>query len=373
MVQEYKWNWQKPEWPRFSYNKNGLAGIEAQFIKKFNSISREQSNFSDEDRYSIVIDGMLNEAIKTSEIEGEFLSRDSVRGSLLRALGLDTTRLNSSTPAENGIALMRVNLHRGFYSPLTHEILFDWHKLMMNGREDLDQIGAYRLFDDMQIGSNVIGDDTVYFQAPGANVLEREISLFIEWFNLTAPFGKSPMPAIERAGITHLYFVSIHPFEDGNGRISRALAEMALFQSMGEPIPLMISTEICSNRGLYYDMLGRNQKSMEIDSWLQYFGNVVVDSQNRTREMVDFILEKTKFYDSYDSHLNNRQAKVISRMLREGPESFKGGLSASNYKKIANTSSSTATKDLNELVELGALIKTGDLKSARYEIDFLFQ
>lgn len=192
---------------------------------------------------------------------------------------------------------------------------------------------------------------------------------FIAWFNKTAPTGGASVPALIRAGITHLYFVCIHPFEDGNGRIARALTEKALSQSLGVPLLITLSHTIQKNKKAYYDALGAASRSNEITAWLFYFSRVVLEAQNNTQLTIEFLIQKNKFYHVYEDRLNSRQEKVITRIFKAGLEGFEGGLSVDNYLRITGTSRATATRDLQDLVSKGALIKSGQLKSTRYTLN----
>ena len=189
---------------------------------------------------------------------------------------------------------------------------------------------------------------------------------FIAWFNGTTPGAKNPLPALTRAGVAHLYFECIHPFEDGNGRIGRALAEKSLAQSLGQPSLIALAYTIERKRKDYYAALERNNKENEITDWLKYFAGTVLEAQHNTLERVAFYIAKARFYEKLRGRLNERQEKVVALMFREGVDGFKGGLSAENYISITRTSRATATRDLQDLVEKGALTKTGELRHTRY-------
>lgn len=173
-------------------------------------------------------------------------------------------------------------------------------------------------------------------------------------------------PALTRAGIAHLWFVSIHPFEDGNGRVGRAIAEKALSECLGQPVLIALSQTIQNNKKSYYSMLEESNKDNQITEWLKYFSATILEAQDETQTLIDFVIEKASFFDKFRGQLNERQEKVVLRMFREGPKGFKGGLSAENYITISDTSRATATRDLQDLVKKGALRKTGELKSTRY-------
>jgi Fic family protein len=169
--------------------------------------------------------------------------------------------------------------------------------------------------------------------------------------------------------IAHLYFVCIHPFEDGNGRIGRALAEKSIAQYLGQPSLIALAYTIERKRNDYYSSLERNNKETEITSWLEYFANTVLEAQSNTIRRVEFYVAKAKFYEKYRGMLNERQEKVIARIFREGIDGFKGGLSAENYISITGTSRATATRDLQDLIENGAVTKTGELRHTRYHLN----
>jgi Fic family protein len=361
-----KWNWQQKDWPNFSYRKAPLETLEATFLRQSGLLAGTYKHISDEDKNVLTVDMMSNEALKTSEIEGEYLNRDSLRSSIRRHLGLDTDN-RKIPPAERGIASMMVDLYQYFAKPLTHETLFIWHQMVTSGRDDLKDVGCYRTHEDpMQVISGPIHKPKVHFEAPPSKIIPKEMKQFIEWFNKTSPPGIAPLPALTRAGMAHLYFVCVHPFEDGNGRIGRAIAEKILSESLGQPTLIALSHAMEADKKRYYDMLEYSNKANEITDWLVYFAETILNAQNYTQRMIDFLIEKTKLYDKVRGQLNERQEKTIARLFQEGPEGFEGGLSAENYIRITKTSRATATRDLQDLVEKGALIRTGDLKSTRY-------
>jgi Fic family protein len=218
----------------------------------------------------------------------------------------------------------------------------------------------------MQVVSGPIHKRTVHFEAPPSDAIPTEMQRFIAWFNDTAPKGACALPPLTRAGLAHLYFVCIHPFEDGNGRIGRALAEKSLAQNLGHPTLIALAYTIERKRKDYYSALEHNNKDLEVTDWLEYFARTVLEAQGNTIKRVDFYVAKAKFYERLRDRFNERQAKVISRMFKEGIDGFKGGLSAENYITIAQTSRATATRDLQDLVEKGAVIRTGERRHTRY-------
>jgi len=360
------WNWQEPDWPHFRYKSTKLDAVEAQFLHCSGFLLGVFQHITDDEKNLLTVDVITNEATKTSEIEGEYLNRDSIQSSIRRQFGLSVDN-RKIPPAEQGIAGMMVDLYQHFAKPLSHEILFHWHKMLMNGRYDLNDMGRYRTHEEpMQVISGRIDNPKVHFEAPPSHTVPSEMAQFITWFNDTAPDGKSPLPTLTRAAMAHLYFVSIHPFEDGNGRIARAIAEKALAQSQGTPTLISLSHAILQQKKNYYAILEQSNRSNEITQYLIYFCNTVLDAQNYTQRMLNFLVEKAKFYDRIKGQLNARQEKAIARVFREGLNGFKGGLSAEKYIGITGASRATATRDLHDLVEKKALTRTGEHRHTRY-------
>lgn len=364
-----KWNWQQSDWPHFTWNADALEELERQYLLKAGILMGALRHFNKEEKNLFTVELMTGEAVKTSEIEGEYLNRDSVQSSILRNLGMDTDNRRAK-PQERGIADMMTDLFVHAEKPLSQTTLFNWHKMITNGRLDLKDVGRYRTHQDpMQVVSGRLDKPHVHFEAPPSDKIDKEMEAFLQWWKNSSPDGASPLPPLTRSGIAHLYFECIHPFEDGNGRMGRALAEKSLAENLGQPTLIALSQLIERNRKDYYDALEKNNKSLEITDWLVYFAQTVLKAQDYSIKLVSFLIEKTKLYDRLRGKLNSRQEKVLARIFREGIEGFKDGLSAENYISITGTSRATATRDLQELVECKALTKTGVLKSTRYHLN----
>lgn len=363
-----KWNWQQEDWPNFKYDKGQLENLESCFLQETGILLGAFKHLNKEDKDALTINLMSNEALKTSEIEGEYLNRISVHSSIRQQFGLQTS-LQKVGPAEQGIAEMIVDVYRSFSESLTHIKLFSWHEMLTKGRSDLIDIGRYRTHEDpMQVVSGAIHAPKVHFEAPPSLRMTEEMEGFISWFNDTSPAGRTPLPPLTRASIAHLYFICIHPFEDGNGRIGRAISEKALAQSFGHPTLIALSYVIEKHRKAYYSALEKANQSNEITGWLVNFANTILEAQQYTQHYVEFLIGKTKLYDRLRGSLNERQEKVLARLFREGPEGFEGGLSAENYIRIAKTSRATATRDLQDLVTKEVLVRTGERKYTRYTL-----
>ncbi len=362
------WNWQQTDWPRFSWREDRLRQAEEQFLVRGGVILGAMSHLGHDAREHLSVEAMSEEAVSSSEIEGELLNRDSVLSSIRRALGLraDTRR---ASPAERGIAEMMVDLHRTSSQPLSNEQLWGWHERLMQGRRDIEEVGRYRTHDDpMQVVSGRFFEPTIHFEAPPSTRVPAEMDAFLAWYNASAPGGADPLPALTRAGVAHLHFESIHPFEDGNGRIGRAISEKALAQGLGGQALTALAATILVHRRGYYEMLEASNQHNDIENWLAWFAGIALEAQARTRARVDFLIDKAKLMASLRDRLNARQEKVLLRVLAEGPEGFRGGLSASNYQRIAGTSPATAGRDLADLVRKGALTRTGARRHARYHL-----
>ena len=206
--------------------------------------------------------------------------------------------------------------------------------------------------------------------APPFGTVPLEMQRFCAWFNATAPDGPTPLPALTRAGIAHLHFECIHPFEDGNGRVGRAIAEKALAQGTGQPTLTALSLTLLRHRARYYRELETANKTLDITPWLDWFADCVLEAQAHTLAWVEFIIAKTKLLDRLRDEINPRQQKALVRLLRAGPDGFEGGLSAGKYAAITGAPPATSRRDLAELVKLGALIRTGQLRGTRYWLPF---
>ncbi len=221
----------------------------------------------------------------------------------------------------------------------------------------------------MQVISGAMGKQKVHFEAPPSDAVPNEMEQFLQWFNESSPLGKHPIKKpIIRSAIAHLYFESIHPFEDGNGRLGRCISEKALSQYINRPILMSLSRGIEADKKAYYHHFEKAQKTNDITEWISYFVKTVLIAQEQTTQEVAFTLKKARFFDRYNKQLNERQLRAVQRMLEEGPKGFEGGMNASKYIGITKTSKATATRDLQDLVVKGIFIPTGGGRSTRYEL-----
>jgi Fic family protein len=363
------WNWRRKAWPTFTWDERGLARAEALFAEGAGVVVGASKHLNDAERDSLRIELMSHEAVDTSAIEGERLDRDSVQSSIRGQLGLGGDH-RRATPAEAGVAAMMVDLHGQVAAPLTEATLHSWHRLIMNGRTDLKDVGRYRSHaDPMRIVSGPLHAPRVHFEAPPLARVEREMAAFWAWLDRTDPKGATPLPPITRAGVAHPWFESLHPYEDGNGRIGRAISEKILAQGLAMPAITGIAGALLKHRKTYYAELERAHGELEITGWLKWFAAKALEAQGRTLRQVEFILAKSRLMERVRGDLNPRQEKALLRMFAAGPEGFIDGLSAANYMRITDAAPATATRDLAALAAMGALTRAGERKATRYHLN----
>ncbi|WP_421939931.1 DUF4172 domain-containing protein [Pedobacter sp.] len=363
------YNWEKKDWPNFSFSIEGIEQKLYQFTEMIGEVTGVLKSLPDSVREETKYELLISEAMKTSEIEGAFFSRQDVMSSVKNNLGLGEKMLFVRDKRASAITDLLIHVKYNFQDELSVAELWKWHEILFRDANGLN-IGCWREGSaPMQVVSGGIGMEEVHFEAPSSKKVPSEMKRFIIWFNDTAP-GKSReiVDPVIRAAIAHLYFESIHPFEDGNGRIGRALAEKALSQTLGRPVLLSLSKSIEANKSAYYNALKEAQQKNEISSWLSYFVTLTLNAQKEAQELIDFTLRKTIFFDHFRYNLNERQLKVVNRMFEAGPGGFEGGMTAKKYMVIAKTSKATATRDLQELIDLDVFNHIGESRAMKYDI-----
>lgn len=356
------WNWALPEWPDFDYDAGVLGKLEEHFIFKAGEAHGLFQILPTSDQHLIQIDSLAEEAVLTSAIEGDTLNSHSVQSSIRKHFGLSSD-FRKVSPAEKGISEMMIELILTWNQPLSHESLWRWHRMLCTGRHDIESIGRYRSHEaPMQIVSGPYHDPIIHFEAPPSVAVKREMDRYIAWFNATNHI----LPSLTHASIAHYYFESIHPFEDGNGRIGRAIVLKSIAQSLGHPTLLGLSHVIAKRKSEYYQRFEQVNTTCSITPWITYFAQVIIDAMEYTKNQIAFTMQQLFFFQAYQELLNERQSKALRRIFMEGSEGFKGGLSLENYLRITKTSRATGTRDLQELVSMKALYKTGQLKGTRY-------
>lgn len=302
-----------------------------------------------------VLHALTEDVLKSSEIEGEILDKEQVRSSIARRLGMDIGGLVATDRNVEGIVEMMLDATQNYAKPLTAERLFGWHAaLFPTGRSGMGHItvGAWRedATGPMQVVSGPIGRERVHYEAPAATRLDEEMAKFLDWFEAAAP------DPVLKAGIAHLWFVTIHPFDDGNGRIARAIADLTLARAEGTKQRFYsMSAQIRAERKAYYDMLETTQKGgLDITEWLLWFIGCLDRAFGGSETILTNVMSKARFWEKLATQpLNDRQRTMMNRLL----DGFEGKLTSSKWAKIAKTSPDTALRDINDLVERGILVK----------------
>jgi len=345
-----------PDWPDFSWNHEKLSGLLASVRHRQGRLIGRMEALGFPLTAEATLQNLTLDVLKSSEIEGEILDRDQVRSSIARRLGLDIGALAPADRHVEGIVDMMLDATQNYAQPLSADRLFGWHAALFPiGYSGMHKITIGQWRDDangpMQVVSGAIGKERVHFEAPAAKRLNNEIDLFLQWFN-----GKNDTDAVLKAGIAHLWFVTLHPFEDGNGRIARAIADMALARSEQGPQRFYsLSAQIRQERKAYYDTLEKAQKGgLDITLWLEWFLNCLDRAISSTEETLSGVIYKAQFWQVHkDVPFNDRQRLMLNKAL----DGFEGKLTSSKWAKIAQCSQDTALRDILELVERGVLVK----------------
>lgn len=364
-----KYNWELPDWPNFRFDITQIEGKLYDFSQEFGAVSGLLSVTDEHSHNEILVQTILVEALKTSEIENEYLSRQDVMSSIRNNLHLEDKEEAVADKKAEGIAKLMTDVRESYRKDLTEQKLWEWHSLLTFRQRRLI-IGNWRQGEEpMQVISGSIGKEKVHFEAPPSSKVPAEMEQFINWFNDTAPNGKREIQnAVIRSAIAHLYFESIHPFEDGNGRIGRAIAQKALSQTLKRPIILSLSEVIESDRKTYYDALKQGSKSNEITPWIIYFADIALTAQKKVKELTTFTIKKVKFFDKFKHKLNSRQEKALNKMFAAGKDGFTGGMTAKKYMSITGAPKATATRDLQALNELGVFPYLGEGRNVNYQV-----
>ncbi len=372
------WIWQQADWPGlqqgglpvFRYDLSLLTPMlrELHFLQ---GLLLGKMGVQDSDRAAL--DTLLANILTSSAIEGEKLNHSVVRSSLARKLGIEELQPTATTLQSDGLAAMVTDAIGNWQQPLTLERLLQWHAWLFPSDSSLVQRvqgGQLRGDEPMQVVSGRIDRPKVHFEAPPRQVLERELKCFIDWFNGSKDYVN--LDPLLRAGIAHFWFITIHPMEDGNGRLARLLTDLALAQAEHQSIRFYaMSVAILDRRSCYYDVLEQSQRGdTNITTWLSWFLDTLAASMRQVLADIEQTLQKTRFWQRVDqTQLSNEQVKVLNRLL-DGD--FSEGISNGQYSKVAKVSPATATRHLAQLVETGCLVKTqAGGRSTRYNVAIL--
>ena len=366
-----RWIWQQAEWPHFDESRLISPLLKASYWQGRLSGIAEQ--FSQTQRQEALAEVLVQDVINTSAIEGELLPVASVRSSVARRLGLDNLITNSGMTHE-GIVDITTNAIQHDTQPLTPQRLFAWHAALFPiGYSNLHQIraGQLRGEETMRVVSGAIGNEKVHFEAPPRQGLATALDEFLDWFNQPL----SEQSGFIRAGIAHLWFVTLHPFKDGNGRIARAITDMALKQSDQQSLRLYsMSMQIQRQRQEYYQILEDTQRgTLDITAWLDWFLHCLAAARFESEQLIQTgRLQKARFRQHHaETELNTRQRKILNRLLDAGREGFEGGMNTRKYAALTKVSKTTASRELTDLFAKGSLVKkSGGGRNTAYDINW---
>jgi Fic family protein len=358
---------QKDNWPEFTWNSNTFLDLLSEARNLQGRLIGKMETLGFDLRNEALLDTLTLDVLKSSEIEGEFLNPDQVRSSIARRLGMEIAGAIDSDRNVEGVVEMMLDATQKCFDPLTADRLFDWHAaLFPTGRSGMYKITVANWRKDttgpMQVVSGAMGKEKVHFQATDSDLLEKEMSRFIDWFNNTE------IDLVIKAAIAHLWFVTIHPFEDGNGRITRALTDMLLAQSdKSNQRFYSMSAQIRIERKQYYEILEKTQKGdLDITEWIVWFLNCLINALKSTDSVLTRVLFKAEFWKKHiETTINDRQRKLLNKLM----DGFDGKLTSSKWAKIAKCSKDSAVRDINDLIEKGILQKeAAGGRSTNYEL-----
>lgn len=369
------WVWQPNSWPSFTWHSSVIDEILLRLERK-QGLLLGKANVYQSDEQSLHT--ILSNIVSSSAIESESVNVFSLRSSLAKHMGLQNYDESAISLRSEGLAKLSLDTLQNAQQDLTLERLFTWHKLLFaeqaNTLYSTIRIGRLRGDEPMQVVSGRIDNPKVHFEAPPRDKLEAELQHFLAWFN---DESKALNPFL-RAGLCHFWFITLHPFDDGNGRITRALTDMVLAQGDKQAVRLYaVATAILKQRKTYYEVLESSQKwpsliddKIDVTTWLVWFLSCVEQSMDDALSQIDKVVSKAKFWRKYQElELSKEQRKVLNRLLDGGDKGFELGINASQYQKVAKVSKATATRHLSYLLEVGCLERLpGGGRSTRYQI-----
>ncbi len=371
-----RWIWQQDDYPNFTYDSKKLEAIIQKISIEQGYLIAIAETIDSDNIVQRQFEALMSEAINTAAIEGEILNRDSVKASIQRKLGLKSGAQEKVNTATDYLIEILIDANTNYNQDLTKERLFGWHNaLFPTGYSGLHKINvaAFRGNEPMEIVSGAIGKERVYYEAPCGDMLDDEMSRFLDWFNHTPA-------SLLKACIAHLWFVIIHPFEDGNGRIARAITDLVLSKIENSKTSRLysMSSAINADRKGYYHALeqttGYVQKKsdqLDITHWCEWFLSALYTALCDAKKRLCYVAQKTKFWDKHrQSDLNARQVKALNFILDMGAENFKGNLSKKKYMSISGAASTTASRDLAQMLALGCIrqVEGANGRNVSYEI-----
>ena len=369
MQQDYLWLWQYPNWHHFNWQSAQIEPALRRCWMLLGQLIGYSQQVSAQDPH-LSLDIILSNILSSSEIEGESLNAYSVRSSLAKRLGVSIDNPYPVSDRSEGVSNIMFDALENWQQPLTQERLFQWHRWLFPTPQTHLAVGQLRGEEPMQVVSGRIDKPKIHFEAPPRRILEDELVTFIDWFNQSRTDPE--LDPLLRAGICHLWLLTLHPFDDGNGRLTRALTDLALTQADQQSVRLYaISATILHKRNEYYHKLEESQKGHpDITGWLVWFLAVLTETLEQRLMQIEKVIRKSRFWLKYrDEMLSEGQKKVLNRLLDGGENGFIQGINASQYQKVAKVSKATATRHLTDLLAKGMLKRTeSGGRSTRYVI-----
>ncbi len=360
--------YQQKDWPRFTWDDNDLLFYLGKVRNLQGKLTGKMESLGFVFREEAVLETLTLDVLKSTEIEGEFLNSKEVRSSVARHLGMNLPGLIASDRNVDGVVEMMLDATQRYKKPLTAKRLFSWHSSLF----PLGISGSYKIIvgkwrndktGPMQVVSGAMGKERVHYQAPEAKSLPKEMTKFLKWFN-----GKDSLDPVIKAALAHLWFVTIHPFDDGNGRIARAIADMQLARADGNNQRFYsMSAQIRIERNKYYNILEKTQKgNLDVSEWMKWFLSCLIGSLNASQQTLVKVLDKVFFWEKHSNVLlNERQKKILNKLL----DGFDGKLTSSKWAKITKCSADTALRDIQDLIKKKILIKDiSGGRSTSYEL-----
>ncbi|WLI06086.1 Fic family protein [Pseudomonas sp. FP597] len=370
------WIWQHVDWPHFHWQPARLAVLLRECGQAQGRLLGMLGSFPQEVSAQNELDALLQNILTSSAIEGEQLNVGSVRSSLARRMGLEAMNDGQVSRRSEGLAELMMDATQQFTLPFTLDRLLNWHHLLFPAPEAgyaarALNIGSLRGDEPMQVVSGRLDRPTVHFEAPPRLGLEQALDDFLEWFETSR--DQPELDPLVRAGVAHFWFVTLHPFDDGNGRLTRAITDLALAQGEHQSIRFYaMSASILEDRAGYYSALESSQKAtLDITAWLEWFLKTLLRSVQQAMARIDRVVGKSRFWQQHrDLALSSEQIKVLNRLLDGGERGFEHGISAAQYQTVAKVSKATATRHLADLLEKNCLIRLpGGGRSTRYQVN----
>lgn len=378
-MQTTKWIWQQEKWPNFTWDRDALASLlrdvtqlQGRLLGKIDSLGSEQSLQS-------ALDAQLQNIVQSSAIEGEVLNAESVRSSLARRLGVKDAGLCKTTAQTEGLADLLLDATQNHSEDLTLDRLYKWHQyLFPEDKKSVFSLGSINVGElrggePMQVVSGPHHKRTVHFEAPPRESLESQLDAFLVW--LSESREESSLDPLLCAGLAHFWFVTLHPFDDGNGRLARAVSDYVLAQGEQQSIRYYaMAASIMDKRKSYYEILESTQKGgLDITAWLRWFLQTLKETIDSSLSKINDVLQKSRFWQVHGQDgLKPEQIKVLNRLLDAGPDGFEGCLNATKYQGIAKVSKATATRHITEMLEKGCIVKLdGGGRSTKYDVNWV--